>query len=78
MGKPCIVGCNEIVVDYERELFYAGDFVIKKGDWITIDGGSGEVMDGQVNTLPPATESGVVQEFLIGLMNMPFESTNQC
>ena len=64
VGKPCIVGCNEIVVDYERELFYAGDFVIKKGDWITIDGGSGEVMDGQVNTLPPATESGVVQEFL--------------
>ena len=36
----------------------------KKGDWITIDGGSGEVMEGQVNTLPPATESGVVQEFL--------------
>ena len=64
MGKPCIVGCTEIVVDYERELFYAGDFVIKKGDWITIDGGSGEVMEGQVNTLPPATESGVVQEFL--------------
>ena len=64
MGKPCIVGCTDIVVDYERELFYAGDFVIKKGDWITIDGGSGEVMEGQVNTLPPATESGVVQEFL--------------
>ena len=64
MGKPCIVGCTEIVVDYERELFYAGDHVIKKGDWITIDGGSGEVMEGKVNTLPPATESGVVQEFL--------------
>jgi len=64
MGKPCIVGCTDIVVDYERELFYAGDYVIKKGDWITIDGGSGEFMEGKVNTLPPATESGVVQEFL--------------
>ena len=64
MGKPCIVGCTEIVVDYERELFYAGDYVIKKGDWITIDGGSGDIMEGKVNTLPPATESGVVQEFL--------------
>ena len=64
MGKPCIVGCTDIVVDYERELFYAGDYVIKKGDWITIDGGSGEIMEGKVNTLPPATESGVVQEFL--------------
>ncbi len=65
MGKPCIVGCTEIVVDYERELFYAGDYVIKKGDWITIDGGSGEIMEGKVNTLPPATESNVVQEFLM-------------
>lgn len=65
MGKPCIVGCTEIVVDYERELFYAGDYVVKKGDWITIDGGSGDIMEGKVNTLPPATESGVVQEFLM-------------
>ena len=30
MGKPCIVGCTEIVVDYERELFYAGDFADQK------------------------------------------------
>ena len=64
MGKPCVVGCSEILVDYERELFYAQDAVIRKGDWITIDGTSGEIMEGQVQTLPPATESDVVQTLL--------------
>lgn len=64
MGKPCVVGCTDLLVDYERELFYAGDTVLRKGEWITIDGGSGEVMEGQVKTLPPATESDAVTEFL--------------
>ena len=44
MGRPCVVGCSEIAVDYARALFYAGDTVIRRGDWITIDGGTGEVM----------------------------------
>jgi pyruvate, orthophosphate dikinase len=64
MGKPCVVGCTELLVDYGRELFYAGESVISKGDWITIDGGSGEVMEGKVKTLPPATKSDAVQKFL--------------
>lgn len=64
MGKPCVVGCTDILVDYERGLFYSGDFVVSQGDWITIDGGSGEIMLGQVATLPPATKSDSVQQFL--------------
>ena len=64
MGKPCIVACTDILVDYSRELFYAGDTVIHKGDWITIDGSTGEVFEGKVPTLPPATESEAVQTFL--------------
>ena len=64
MGKPCVVGCTELLVDYGRELFYSGESVVSKGDWITIDGGSGEVMDGKVATLPPATRSDAVQTFL--------------
>ena len=64
MGKPCIVGCTDILVDYERQLFYSGDSVVKMGEWLTIDGTSGEVMEGKVNTLPPATESEAVQTFL--------------
>ncbi|MCK4233607.1 pyruvate, phosphate dikinase, partial [candidate division WOR-3 bacterium] len=38
MGKPCVVGCEAIVVDYKKEQFTVGDKVVKKGDLITIDG----------------------------------------
>ena len=58
MGKPCVVGCTEIQVDYAREVFYAGDAVVKKGDWITIDGSTGEVLEGQVEMLAPDADSG--------------------
>ncbi|NOY25755.1 MAG: pyruvate, phosphate dikinase, partial [Oligoflexia bacterium] len=64
MGKPCVVGCGEISVDYARQLFYAGDTVIKRGDWITIDGATGEVMEGKVPTLPPPTDSGAMATLL--------------
>ncbi|MCK6505558.1 pyruvate, phosphate dikinase [Myxococcota bacterium] len=64
MGKPCVVGCAEIAVDYARQLFYAGDTVIKRGDWITIDGATGEVMEGKVPTLAPPTDSGAMATLL--------------
>ncbi len=64
MGRPCVVGCSDIAVDYARALFYAGDTVIQRGDWITIDGGTGEVMDGQVPTLAPPTDSGAMADLL--------------
>ena len=60
MGRPCVVGCSEIAVDYARALFYAGDTVIRRGDWITIDGGTGEVMEGQVPTIAPPTDAGAM------------------
>ena len=64
MGKPCVVGCTQIQVDYHRELFYAGDTVVRKGDWITIDGATGEVMDGKVPMLAPQSGSGAMSELL--------------
>jgi pyruvate,orthophosphate dikinase len=64
MGKPCVVGCTEIVVDYARKLFYAGDTVIKRLDWITIDGATGEVMEGKVPTLAPPTDAGALATLL--------------
>jgi pyruvate,orthophosphate dikinase len=64
MGRPCVVGCTEITVDYARQLFYAGDTVVKRLDWITIDGASGEVMEGKVPTLAPPTDSGAMATLL--------------
>ncbi|MFT6161690.1 MAG: pyruvate,orthophosphate dikinase [Myxococcota bacterium] len=64
MGKPCVVGCTDIQVDYGRQLFYAGDTVVRKGDWITIDGGTGDVMEGKVEMLAPDTEQDAMIELL--------------
>ena len=53
MGKPCVSGSSEIKIDYENKLFKSGNFEVKEGDVITIDGGSGKVMLGKVPTVKP-------------------------
>jgi len=53
MGKPCVSGSNEIKIDYSNKLFKSNDHTIKEGDIITIDGGSGKVMLGEVPTIKP-------------------------
>ena len=53
MGKPCVSGSNEIKIDYENKLFKSGNHEVKEGDLITIDGGSGKVMLGEVSTVKP-------------------------
>jgi pyruvate,orthophosphate dikinase len=54
MGKCCVAGCGDIKVNYADQSFIAkGGVVVKKGDVITLDGSTGEVMLGQVPTVPP-------------------------
>jgi pyruvate,orthophosphate dikinase len=54
MGKCCVAGCGEIKVDYPGEKFTARNgVVVKRGDIITLDGSTGEVMLGEVPTVSP-------------------------
>ena len=53
MGKPCVSGSSKIKIDYENKLFRSGNFEVKEGDVITIDGSSGKVMLGEVPTVKP-------------------------
>ena len=53
MGKPCVSGSSGIKIDYENKLFKSGDYQVKEGDIITLDGGSGKVMIGKVPTVKP-------------------------
>lgn len=53
MGKCCVAGCGELEVDYERDLLRIGGIELRPGDWITLDGGTGEVFAGEVPTLEP-------------------------
>jgi len=53
MGKPCVSGSSQIKIDYEKKEFKSGDYIVKEGEVITIDGGSGKVMLGKVPTVKP-------------------------
>ena len=53
MGRPCVSGSSEIIIDYKNKQFKSGEIVVKEGDTITIDGTSGTVMLGTVPTVQP-------------------------
>ncbi|MFH0896511.1 MAG: pyruvate, phosphate dikinase, partial [Candidatus Bathyarchaeota archaeon] len=59
MGKPCISGCEAIRIDLKFERFSVGDVVVKKGEVITIDGVSGQVIMGTVPMIDPELGSEV-------------------
>jgi pyruvate,orthophosphate dikinase len=53
LGKPCVAGCEAIRVDDDRKLFSVDGKTIKEGDFISIDGTTGEVFAGQIATIAP-------------------------
>ena len=53
MGKCCVAGCSDITVTYAKEQFSAGSVVVKRGDWISLDGSKGEIYLGQVPKVEP-------------------------
>jgi pyruvate,orthophosphate dikinase len=53
MGKPCVSGAGTIRVDYKTQTLVAAGTTLKKGDIVTIDGSTGQVLSGQVPMLEP-------------------------
>ena len=53
MGKPCVVGCAALRIDYKAETMRVGDRVLRAGDSITLDGATGEIFVGLVPTVDP-------------------------
>ncbi|AFS80964.1 pyruvate phosphate dikinase [Candidatus Nitrosopumilus koreensis AR1] len=53
MGKPCIVGCSELKINYENNTCAANGITVKEGETITIDGSAGIVLIGEVPTVEP-------------------------
>ncbi|SHM11705.1 pyruvate, phosphate dikinase [Roseibium suaedae] len=54
MGKPCVSGAGMVRIDYRNATLMAGGRTFKKGDVVTIDGASGQVLAGEVAMLQPA------------------------
>ncbi|MDE1829329.1 MAG: pyruvate, phosphate dikinase [Thaumarchaeota archaeon] len=53
MGKPCIVGCSDLRIDYSTKQFFADGKTIHEGEIITIDGSTGSVYAGEIPTVEP-------------------------
>lgn len=63
MGKCCIAGCSAMVVDEEAKSFTAGGETFKEGDWISLNGTSGEFYKGKLPVVKP-TLTGDFGEFM--------------
>lgn len=53
MGKCCVSGCGVLEIDYAKRTMKVEDITLKEGDYISIDGSTGEVMLGKVATVEP-------------------------
>ncbi len=53
MGRPCVVGASAVSIDLERETLQAGGMLLQKGDIITIDGSTGQIIKGRVAMREP-------------------------
>jgi pyruvate,orthophosphate dikinase len=52
MGKPAVVGCGTLRIDEEHKRFTVNGRTFKEGEWVSIDGGTGEVLAGEIRTRP--------------------------
>jgi pyruvate,orthophosphate dikinase len=63
MGKPCIAGAQEVVVDEDAGRFTVNGRSVQEGDWITVDGSTGQVFVGKATLKPPSLD-GVYDRLL--------------
>src|ERR1700687_992469 len=64
MGKCCVAGAGDIQVDERAGQMRVKDQVFREGDWISLDGTSGRVIKGKLNTLEPSTDDADLQKLL--------------
>ncbi len=59
MGTPCVSGSHDIVIDYKtKTMTTKSGAVIKEGDWVSLDGAKGQIIEGKVPTVNADTNSG--------------------
>src|SRR5213080_2395261 len=64
MGKCCVAGAGDIEVDEKAKEMRVGGQVLKDGDWISLDGTTGRVIKGRLNTVDPSPDDPELQKFM--------------
>lgn len=73
MGKPCVAGCGDLKIDYDKKrMEVRGAAIFNEGDLITMDGTTGEVIMGEVPTIDPELtgEFGTIMEWVDGFRRL--------
>jgi len=52
MGKVCVAGCGDLDIDYKKKTISVNGKTIREGEYISIDGTTGEVFSGEIKTIP--------------------------
>jgi len=73
MGKVCVAGCGDLDIDYKKRVMTVKGKTVKEGDFISLDGTTGEVIEGEVHTNP----SEVLQVLLTKSLDPAASSTYQ-
>jgi pyruvate,orthophosphate dikinase len=64
MGRVCVAGCGELVIDYSAHTMTVRGRTVKEGDWISIDGTTGEVIEGRLQTKPSEVLQVLIEKTL--------------
>ncbi len=64
MGRVCVAGCGELLIDYGAHAMSVKGRTIKEGDWISIDGTTGQVIEGKISTQPSEVLQVLIEKTL--------------
>ena len=64
MGTPCVAGAGDVLVNTAKKQMKVGRVTIKEGDWISLDGSTGEVFAGKANTIDADPSSAHLARFM--------------
>jgi pyruvate,orthophosphate dikinase len=77
MGKICVCGASDIVIDYTARVMQVAGRTIKEGDYISIDGTLGEVYEGQLKTAPSEVVQVLVAKTLDAKASRTYQQFNK-
>ncbi|NTV82202.1 MAG: pyruvate, phosphate dikinase, partial [Candidatus Aminicenantes bacterium] len=64
MGRVCVAGCGDLLIDYPGHTMAVKGRVLKEGDWVSIDGSTGEVIEGRISTKPSEVLQVLIEKSL--------------
>jgi pyruvate,orthophosphate dikinase len=77
MGKVCVCGAAKLVVDYGKRTLTVGKLKFKEGDYVSIDGTSGEIYAGEVKTAPSEVVQGLLENNAKAKRGRTYKNYNQ-